>query len=188
MGRRLPPLKSLPAFEAAARHLSFTRAAQELCVTQSAISQQVKALEAYLGVALFRRINQGLELTAEGQRYFPLVRDSLGQLRTGTSRLLSDHAEAAGRAQRLVRDAFLRRSDRDTASVEPEALSLPDRPSLAVLPFDNLSGGVDQDYFADGIVEEITSALSRVRSFFVIARNSAFTYKGRSVDAKADLA
>ncbi len=184
MGPRLPPLKSLPAFEAAARNLSFTRAAQELHVTQSAISQQVKALELYLGVALFRRINQGLELTEEGGRYFPLVRDSLGQLRSGTSQLWSDQAEAAGRAQRVVRDAFLRREEQDAALAEPELLAIPHRPSLAVLPFDNLGADRDQEYFADGIVEEITSALSRVRSFFVIARNSAFTYKGRSVGAK----
>jgi adenylate cyclase len=60
----------------------------------------------------------------------------------------------------------------------------PDRPSLAVLPFANLSGDPEQDYFADGIVEELTNALSRVRWFFVIARNSSFTYKGRAVDVR----
>ena len=59
-----------------------------------------------------------------------------------------------------------------------------DRPSLAVLPFANLSGDPEQDYFADGMVEEITTALSRVPWFFVIARNSSFTYKGRAVDVK----
>jgi len=53
-----------------------------------------------------------------------------------------------------------------------------------VLPFTNLSGDPEQDYFADGIVEEITTALSRVRWFFIIARNSSFTYKGRAVDVK----
>src|SRR5690242_8601354 len=59
-----------------------------------------------------------------------------------------------------------------------------DRPSIAVLPFANLSDDPGQDYFADGMVEEITTALSRVRWFFVIARNSSFTYKGRAVDVK----
>ncbi len=63
-------------------------------------------------------------------------------------------------------------------------LELPNKPSIAVLPFDNLSGDPGQDYFADGMVEEITAALSRVRSFFVIARNSSFTYRGRAVDMK----
>jgi len=61
---------------------------------------------------------------------------------------------------------------------------LPDKPSIAVLPFDNLSGDREQEYFADGIVEEIITALSRFRGLFVIARNSSFAYKGRVVDVK----
>jgi TolB-like protein/Tfp pilus assembly protein PilF len=65
-----------------------------------------------------------------------------------------------------------------------EALALPDKPSIAVLPFDDLSGEHDQAYFADGIVEEIITALSRFRSLFVIARNSSFAYKGRAIDVK----
>jgi TolB-like protein len=64
------------------------------------------------------------------------------------------------------------------------ALSLPDRPSIAVLPFTNMSGDRAQDYFADGMVEEIITALSRLRWLFVIARNSSFTYKGRPVDVR----
>jgi adenylate cyclase len=63
-------------------------------------------------------------------------------------------------------------------------LALPDKPSIAVLPFQNLSGDPEQEYFADGMVEDITSALSRFKSLFVIARNSSFTYKGRAVDIK----
>jgi adenylate cyclase len=63
-------------------------------------------------------------------------------------------------------------------------LPLPDKPYLAVLPFQNMSGDPDQEYFADGMVEEIITALSRIRWLFVIARNSSFTYKGRSVDVK----
>jgi TolB-like protein len=62
--------------------------------------------------------------------------------------------------------------------------SLPDRPSIAVLPFANLSGAPEQEYFADGIVEDVTTALSRMRWLFVIARNSSFTYKGRTVDVR----
>jgi adenylate cyclase len=61
---------------------------------------------------------------------------------------------------------------------------LPDRPSIAVLPFANMSGDPEQEYFADGMVEEIITALSRIRWLFVIARNSSFTYKGQSVDVK----
>jgi adenylate cyclase len=63
-------------------------------------------------------------------------------------------------------------------------LALPDKPSIAVLPFDDLSGEHDQAYFADGIVEENITALSRFRGLFVIARNSSFAYKGRAIDAK----
>jgi TolB-like protein/class 3 adenylate cyclase len=64
------------------------------------------------------------------------------------------------------------------------ALPLPDKPSIAVMPFQNMSGDPEQDYFADGMVEEIITALSRIRWLFVIARNSSFTYKGQAVDVK----
>ena len=63
-------------------------------------------------------------------------------------------------------------------------LPLPDKPSVAVLPFENMSGDPEQEYFADGMVEEITTALSRFKSLFVIARNSSFTFKGKAVDVK----
>ena len=63
-------------------------------------------------------------------------------------------------------------------------LPLPDKPPIAVLPFTNLSGDPEQEYFADGMVEEIITALSRIRWLFVIARNSSFTYKGQAVDVK----
>jgi adenylate cyclase len=67
---------------------------------------------------------------------------------------------------------------------QSKPLPLPDRPSIAVLPFTNMSGDTEQEYFADGIVEDIITALSRVRWFFVIARNSSFTYKGKPVDIR----
>ena len=63
--------------------------------------------------------------------------------------------------------------------LEPTALALPDKPSIAVLPFQNMSGDPEQEYFADGMVEDIITALSRFKSLFVIARNSSFTYKGK---------
>jgi adenylate cyclase len=63
-------------------------------------------------------------------------------------------------------------------------LSLPDKPSVAVLSFDNMSGDPEQDYFADGVVEALTAALSRIKSFFVIARNSAFAYKGKPTNVR----
>jgi adenylate cyclase len=74
-------------------------------------------------------------------------------------------------------------STASTASVL-KPLPLPDKPSVAVLPFTNMSGDPEQEYFADGMVEDIITALSRFKSLFVIARNSTFTYKGRAVDVK----
>jgi len=72
------------------------------------------------------------------------------------------------------------------ASQEPAhaGLSLPERPAIAVLPFQNLSGDAEQEYFVDGLVEEIITGLSRSKALFVIARNSSFTYKGRAVDVR----
>jgi adenylate cyclase len=74
-------------------------------------------------------------------------------------------------------------SDSHVQSSRP-ALALPDKPSIAVLPFENMSGDPEQEYFAHGMVEEITTALSRFKWLFVIARNSSFTFKGRAVDIK----
>ncbi|HEY4469769.1 MAG TPA: tetratricopeptide repeat protein [Stellaceae bacterium] len=79
-----------------------------------------------------------------------------------------------------VRDVAIRSA---SATATP-ALPLPDKPSIAVLPFQNMSGDPEQDYFADGMVEEIITALSRIRWLFVIARNSSFTYKGQAIDIK----
>ena len=73
----------------------------------------------------------------------------------------------------------------EAANRAAPGLLLPDKPSIAVLAFQNLSGDPEQEYFADGIVEDIITALSRFRQLFVIARNSSFVYKGRAVDDKA---
>ena len=73
MSKRLPPLNALRVFDAAARHLSFTKAAEELFVTQAAVSHQIKSLEDFLGLKLFRRRNRSLLLTEEGQSYFQAV-------------------------------------------------------------------------------------------------------------------
>ena len=88
MLRRLPPLNALKAFEAAARHESFTRAAEELCVTQGAVSHQVKALEAELGIKLFNRERQRLVITEAGREYLTVLRDSFDRIAVGTERLI----------------------------------------------------------------------------------------------------
>lgn len=87
MPRNLPPLNALRAFEAAARYLSFTRAGEELNVTQGAVSRQVKALEEFLEVKLFRRMNRALLLTEEGQVYLPAVREALDRIDAATTRI-----------------------------------------------------------------------------------------------------
>lgn len=85
--RRLPPLKSLQAFEAAARWLSFTKAADELFVTPAAISQQIKQLEIYLGITLFHRMTRAVQLTEEAKTVLPLVTEGFDRLAEAVERL-----------------------------------------------------------------------------------------------------
>jgi LysR family glycine cleavage system transcriptional activator len=85
IARRLPPLNAARAFEAAARHLSFTLAAEELSVTQAAVSHQVRALEDWLGVQLFHRANRRIELTEAGRAYLPGLRDGLDRIAASTA-------------------------------------------------------------------------------------------------------
>ena len=94
MQRRLPPLTSLRAFDAAGRHLSFTKAAEELTVTQAAISHQVKALEEHLDVALFLRLPRQLELTKAGKILLPVVRDAFNRIGECVAKLNRDVASA----------------------------------------------------------------------------------------------
>lgn len=100
MRRRLPPLSAIMGFEAAARHSSFRRAAEELNLTQSAVSHQVKALEAFLGIALFERQANRIALTAEGRAYLGDVLDSLERLEAGSRRA---QGEATGIERLAVR-------------------------------------------------------------------------------------
>jgi LysR family glycine cleavage system transcriptional activator len=89
--RRLPPLNSLRAFEMASRHLSFSLAAAELNVTQSAISRQIKGLEGYLGVPLFRRLPRSLELTEQGRRFAAPLHEAFDQLHRATEMVFNEH-------------------------------------------------------------------------------------------------
>lgn len=91
MDRQRLPLNALRAFEASARHLSFTRAAIELCVTQAAVSHQVKHLEETLNVSLFRRLPRGLMVTEEGQALLPVVRDSFDRIGDALDRFEDGH-------------------------------------------------------------------------------------------------
>jgi LysR family glycine cleavage system transcriptional activator len=93
MSRRLPPLNAVRAFEASARSASFTSAAEELCVSQGAVSRHVACLEAWLDVKLFRRVHRGIELTAQGSTYFRLVKSALDQIEAGARQLKFDPDE-----------------------------------------------------------------------------------------------
>ncbi len=97
MKKKLPPLNWLRSFEASARHLNFTQAAGELHLTQAAISQQVKGLEAQLGASLFKRLPRGLELTDAGQAYLPAVHESIERLAAATDEIFGQ-----GRAKSLT--------------------------------------------------------------------------------------
>ncbi len=91
MYKRLPPLNSLKAFECSARHLSFTKAAEELCVTQAAISHQIKLLEDFLGMPLFYRKNRTLELTETGVHYFADISKIFNRLTEATKKILTQN-------------------------------------------------------------------------------------------------
>ena len=91
MVRSYLPLNAFRAFEPSARHLSFTKAAIELNVTQAAVSHQVNALEAQLGVTLFRRLPRGLMITAEGDSLLPVLRDSFDRMADAVERLRDGH-------------------------------------------------------------------------------------------------
>jgi TolB-like protein len=113
--------------------------------------------------------------------------DAYRQIRDRIDVAFDDKGEIALKnIARPVRVFALADAKRPAAKlIEPTpTLALPDKPSIAVLPFQNMSGDSEQEYFADGIVEDIITALSRFKSLFVIARNSSFTYKGRAVDIK----
>ena len=100
MLRRLPPLNALKAFEAAARHESFTRAAEELCVTQGAVSHQVKALELELGLKLFNRERQRLIITEAGREYLTVLREAFDRIAVGTERLVSARPQVSSPSAR----------------------------------------------------------------------------------------
>jgi len=97
MPRRLPPLRAIRHFEAAAEHESLVAAAEDLCVSKGAVSQQIKLLEQYLGLALFERSGRGLRLTDAGRRYHSAVRTSLSALERATEKLARQRTRATFR-------------------------------------------------------------------------------------------
>jgi adenylate cyclase len=149
-----------------------------LVVTENNLSVQVSTLRRLLGPeALVNVSGRGyqfmLPVTAGAQSV--LATDAL----LVASPIAPPDVEDIAARNRRKGDAAV-----EEQSITPVTLTLPDKPSIAVLPFLNLSSDAQQDYFADAISEDITTELSRFKALFVIARNSAFTYKGRAVDVR----
>jgi TolB-like protein/Flp pilus assembly protein TadD len=203
--RTLPPLKALRAFEAAARHLSFKAAAEELNLTPTAISHQIRLLETVLDQSLFRRRPRPLTLTSTGAALFPIVRrgfDSIAdafatvstevasrRLRAATTAGSSSDHDPRGEGVDAVPgpETSADPAPSDMATPErlaPTATQSAPRLSIVVLPFANIGGDHAQEYFVDGITESLTTDLSRISGAFVIARNTAFAYKGKAIDLR----
>jgi LysR family transcriptional regulator, glycine cleavage system transcriptional activator len=142
MSHRLPPLNGLRSFEAAARHLSFTRAADELSVTPGAVSQQVKSLEMALGVTLFRRLPRSLVLTDEGEAYLPAIRSAFEIISKATESAapaLRGRTLRLGIAPQITRIAASTVSKLRQAATDKEAMTLKVTDDLAEL----LNGKLD---------------------------------------------
>lgn len=148
MGYRLPPLNSLRAFEAAARHLSFKKAADELHVTPAAVSHQIKALEDYLGIPLFRRLTRALELTEDARAMLPKVQEGFECLAAAVER--TRHPEGGGALTLSAPPSFasrwlLPRLHRFTASFPDIELRL----SSSLATIDNRDGGSSEGELVD---------------------------------------
>ncbi|MEE8258222.1 MAG: BTAD domain-containing putative transcriptional regulator [Sphingomonadales bacterium] len=159
---------------------------ERLAQTQAATGQEKEALEVAQKLALLDPLREGthrllMQLFAgTGRRS-----DALRQYQACVN-ILKDELDVAPdpETQRLYAAIHSGQGISPGPAEKPKNLALPNKPSIAVLPFDNLSGDIDQEYFADGIAEDIITTLGRFRWFFVIARNSSFTYKGKAIDVK----
>jgi adenylate cyclase len=157
-----------------------------ICVSGTAYDQITKKLPLgyeYLGEQKVKNIEKPIRV------YRVLMDPEAAGKVIGEKRPISRHWRWAAVALLVVAGAlaiwnFYQRPPFEAASVERMAYPLPDKPSIAVLPFNNMSGDPDQEYFSDGLSEEIITALSKITKLFVIARNSSFSYKGKPVKVK----
>jgi adenylate cyclase len=157
-----------------------------VCVSGSAYDQIAKKLPLgyeYIGEQKVKNIEKPIRV------YRVLMDPAAAGKVIGEKRPISRHWRWAAVALLVVAGAlviwnFYQRPPFEAASVERMAYPLPDKPSIAVLPFNNMSGDPEQEYFSDGLSEEIITALSKITKLFVIARNSSFSYKGKPVKVK----
>jgi TolB-like protein len=173
-------------------------ALQELAAERNAGSLADRRMEWRIGIHLGDVLVEGEDILGDGVNIAArlegiaepggicLSEDAFRQVRGKIEAEFADIGEQS--LKNIARPLRVYRIGSSQAPVEPAtpptALPFPDKPSIAVLPFANMSGDPEQEYFADGMVEEIITALSRIRWLFVIARNSSFTYKGQAVDVK----
>jgi len=159
-----------------------------------------KRLEYRIGINVGDVVAQGEDLLGDGVNVAARLQEIAspagicisGAVREQTEGKLDFHLSAIGERllKNIPRKVLVHRVEWDaeaglqTDVLNSRALALPDKPSIAVLPFVNMSGDRDQEYFADGVTEDIITALSHYRWFFVIARNSTFAYKGKALDVK----
>jgi adenylate cyclase len=173
-------------------------ALQELAAERNAGSPDERRMEWRIGIHLGDVLVEGEDILGDGVNIAARLEgiaepggicvseDAFRQVRGKVEAEFDDIGEQS--LKNIARPLRVYRIGSSQAPVEPAtpptALPFPDKPSIAVLPFANMSGDPEQEYFADGMVEEIITALARYPSLFVIARNSSFTYKGRAVDVK----
>ncbi len=185
---RLPPLNWLRAFEASARHLSFTGAARELNVTQAAVSQKVKALEQHLGCQLFHRLPRSLQLTATGEAYLPAVRDAFITIAEGTEDVFG-----AGMKGRLTVRAGVTFSERwlgrHLPAFQQAHPEIPVRIQTAVWPVDHEWDDVDLEIrFGNGRWPGVDVLQLTRETFFPLCAREMFDGSAppADVDALAD--
>jgi adenylate cyclase len=170
---------------------------QRALVERNAGLPEERRIALRLGIALGDVIAEGGDLYGHGVNLAARIEGLAQPGGVCVAAIVAEHLQTAGgfavedlgehKVKNIERPV---RVFRVAVTTEPEApaarpaLALPDKPSIAVLAFQNMSGDAEQEYFADGIVEDIITALSRIRWLFVIARNSSFTYKGKAVDIK----
>jgi adenylate cyclase len=164
---------------------------QEMAAFNADISPE-KTVAMRIGINLGDVILEGTDIFGDGVNVAARIQEVCTPGGVALSATAHEHvtgkiqAEFADVGERVLKNItrkvrVFRWPDTQTSDA-PHRLALPDKPSIAVLPFDNMSSDPEQDYFADGVVEGLTAALSRIQSFFVIARNSAFAYKGRHMN------
>ena len=159
-------------------------------MTPTAISHQIRLLETVAGRTLFRRRPRPLTLTSAGAALFPVVQSSFDTIAEAFAAVRNEAASRqpetanVGSHHSGASTSRFDATDRGLKGISKQLAPSPPRLSLVVLPFANIGGDHEQEYFADGITESLTTDLSRISGAFVIGHNTAFVYKGSAIDLR----